>query len=112
MRKPKSKRVGIILNLSIMVTIFYGLLGLCGTLYPGWWKRFLKFPPPPPPDPEPWWYIGVIGLGAVIGLSTGILFQGRILEDQFFAGQAAIASGLVAFSSASIVTGIVSSFKR
>jgi len=94
-----------------MATFFYAILGICGTLYPGWWRRLFKIPPPPP-DPEPWWYIGAVVLGTIAGLAGGTLFQGRILEDQFFAGQAAIASGLVAFASASIVTGIVSSFKR
>ncbi|KQO25096.1 hypothetical protein ASF10_07980 [Flavobacterium sp. Leaf82] len=94
-----------------MATFFYAVLGICGTLYPGWWKRFLKFPPPPP-DPEPWWYIGAIAIGAIAGLAGGILFQGKIEHDQLFAGQTAIASGLVAFASASLVTGIATSLKR
>ncbi|KUJ60710.1 hypothetical protein AR687_16925 [Flavobacteriaceae bacterium CRH] len=95
-----------------MGTLFYLAMGWCGTLYPGWWKRFFKFPQPPPPDPEPWRHIGTIGLGLIAGLAGGTLFHGRILDDQLFAGQAAIASGLVAFATASIVTGLASSFKR
>ncbi|KQB39545.1 hypothetical protein [Flavobacterium aquidurense] len=95
-----------------MATLFYLALGWCGTLYPGWWRRFFKFPTPPPPDPEPWWYLGRIGLGLIAGLAGGTLFQARIIEDQFFAGQAAIASGLVAFASASIITGLATSLKR
>ncbi|MBF4518215.1 hypothetical protein IRZ71_17800 [Flavobacterium sp. ANB] len=94
-----------------MGTIFYLAMGWCGTLYPGWWRRIFKIPPPPP-DPEPWWYIGIIGLGLATGLAAGTLFHGRIINDQLFSGQAAIASGLFAFAFASIVTGIASSFKR
>ncbi|MEN2398599.1 hypothetical protein GKZ90_0002315 [Flavobacterium sp. MC2016-06] len=94
-----------------MGTLFFAAMGICGTLYPGWWRRFFKIPPPPP-DPEPWWYIGAIGLGTIAGLAGGTLFHNRIVDDQLFAGQAAIASGLVAFAAASIVTGLVSSLKR
>jgi len=94
-----------------MGTLFYLAMGWCGTLYPGWWRRFFKIPPPPP-DPEPWWYIATIGLGLIAGLAGGTLFHGRITDDPVFAGQAAIASGLVAFASASIITGLASSLKR
>ncbi|WP_343694945.1 hypothetical protein [Flavobacterium sp.] len=94
-----------------METAFYLAMGWCGTKYPGWWKRFWKSPSPPPPDPEPWWTIVLIGIGLVAGAAGGLFFSNAIVENQFFAGQNAVASGLFAFGTANIVTGIASAFK-
>jgi hypothetical protein len=111
MRKPKSKRVGIILNLKNMETAFFLAMGWCGTKYPGWWRRFWKNPPPPP-DPEPWWTVALIGIGLIAGVAGGTLFNNAILDSRFFSGQNAIASGLFAFGAANIATGIASAFKK
>ena len=91
-----------------METAFFLLMGWCGTKCPGWWR----FPVPPHPDPEPWWKYGMLGLGLIAGVAGGVLFSNAIVENPFFAGQNAIASGLVAFGASSVVTGIVSGLKR
>ncbi|KRB57964.1 hypothetical protein [Flavobacterium sp. Root186] len=93
-----------------METAFYLAMGWCGTKYPGWWKRFWRSPPPPP-DPEPWWTIALIGIGLVAGAAGGLFFSNAIAENQFFAGQNAVASGLFAFGAANVITGIASAFK-
>ena len=85
-------------------------MGWCGTKYPGWWKKFFKNPPIP--EPEPWWIIATIGLGLIAGLAGGTIFSIAIRGSQFFAGQAAIASGLFAFGTANVVTAIASSFRN
>lgn len=92
-----------------METAFFLMMGICGTKYPGWrpWKN-----PHPHPDPEPWWVYTVLGLGLIAGVAGGTLFRNAILENQFFAGQNAIASGLAAFASSGIVTGLASLAKR
>jgi hypothetical protein len=92
-----------------METAFYLAMGWCGTKYPGWWRRFIK--KPPPPDPEPWWAVATIGLGLVAGVAGGVLFSNAIVENQFFAGQNAIASGLFAFGASNVVTGVASALK-
>ena len=93
----------------IMETAFFLAMGWCGTKYPGWWRQFLK--KPPIPEPEPWWIISTIGLGLIAGLAGGTIFSIVARESQYFAGQTAIASGLFAFGTANIVTGIASAFK-
>ncbi|MEO8240453.1 MAG: hypothetical protein ABI793_15125 [Flavobacterium sp.] len=92
-----------------METVFYLAMGWCGTKFPGWWK-FWKVPPHP--DPEPWWNVAVIGLGLVAGVAGGTFFSHAILENQFFAGQNAIASGLFAFGASNIVTGIATTLRN
>ena len=94
-----------------METAFFLIMGWCGTGYPGWLRNLLK-KIPPPPDPEPWWHIGIIGLGLVAGAVGGHYFSNAIAENQFFAGQNAIASGLFAFGASNVVTGIATSVKR
>lgn len=94
-----------------METAFFLAMGWCGTKYPGWWRRFLKHPPTPP-DPEPWWVFATIGLGLVAGVAGGTLFRDAIVDNQFFSGQTAIASGLFAFGVSNIVTGIATAFKN
>ena len=95
-----------------METAFFLILGWCGTGYPGWILDLLKKVPPPRPQPEPWWYIGIIGLGLVAGVVGGHYFSDAIVENRFFAGQNAIASGLFAFGASNVVTGIATSVKR
>lgn len=111
MRKPKSRRVGMNLNLINMETALYLAMGWCGTKYPGWWRRFWKNPPPPP-DPEPWWTIAIIGIGLVAGVAGGTLFSNAILDNQFFSGQGAVASGLFAFGASNVVTGVASALRN
>ncbi|MFB3388094.1 hypothetical protein [Flavobacterium sp. LAR06] len=94
-----------------METAFFLIMGWCGTGYPGWLRYLLK-KIPPPPDPEPWWHIGIIGLGLVAGVVGGHYFNDAIVDNQFFAGQNAIASGLFAFGASNVTTGIASSLKR
>ena len=63
-----------------MGAVMWGLVGWCGTKYPGWWRN------PPPPDPEPWWrsiFYGVIGAGAAILVGSAI---GESLGDFGLAG--------------------------
>lgn len=94
-----------------MEIAFFLAMGWCGTKYPGWWKSFLKNPQPMP-DPEPWWLVATISLGLMAGLSGGTLFRNAIMENHFFSGQTAIASGLFAFCTANVVTGIATAFKN
>lgn len=93
-----------------MEIAFFLAMGWCGTKYPGWWLRFWK--KPPPPDPEPWWFISIIGLGLIAGVVGGIVFSNAILDDRFFLGQNAIASGLFAFGISNVVTGIATTFRN
>jgi len=92
-----------------METAFFLAMGWCGTKYPGWWRELLK--KTPIPEPEPWWIISTIGLGLIAGLAGGTIFSIITRESQYFSGQTAIASGLFAFGTANIVTGIASAFK-
>ena len=92
-----------------METAFFIAMGWCGTKYPVWWREFLKRPPIP--EPEPWWIIGTIGLGLIAGLAGGTIFNMAVRESHFFSGQSAIASGLFAFCTSNIITGIASAFK-
>jgi hypothetical protein len=96
------------LKFYIMEIAFFVMMGWCGTKYPGWrpWKN-----PHPHPDPEPWIYT-VLVLSIIAGVAGGTLFRNAIMENQFFAGQNAIASGLAAFASSGIVTGLASLTKR
>lgn len=51
---------------------FWGLVGWCGTPYPGWWR----FPPPPPP-PDPFRSINVAmikTIGTIGGLVGGAVY--------------------------------------
>lgn len=95
-----------------METAFFLIMGWCGTGYPGWLRDLLKKIPPPRPEPEPWWHIGIIGLGLVAGVVGGHYFNDAIVDNHFFAGQNAIASGLFSFGASNVATGIVSSLKR
>lgn len=95
-----------------METTFFLIMGWCGTGYPGWLRDLLKKWPPPPPDPEPWRHISLIVLGLVAGLIGGHFFSNAIVENQFFAGQRAIAAGLFAFGVSNMATGIASALKR
>jgi len=92
-----------------METAFFLAMGWCGTKYPGWWK---PYPVPPRPQPEPWRNYGIIGLGVIAGIAGGTLFSDAILDNQYFAGQNAIAAGLFAFGSSNIVTGIAGAFRK
>ncbi|SHM32894.1 hypothetical protein [Flavobacterium chilense] len=94
-----------------METALFLAMGWCGTRYPGWWKRFWKNPPPPP-DPEPWWTVTLIGIGLIAGAAGGLFFSNAIAENQFFAGQNAVASGLFAYGASNIVTGITTAFRN
>lgn len=84
-----------------METIFFVMMGWCGTNYPGW-------RPGKGPHPDPWKTYGILGLGIIAGVVGGTLFSNVILESHFFASQNAIASGLAAFASSGIVTGLAS----
>ncbi|MEP6928929.1 MAG: hypothetical protein ABI850_02915 [Flavobacterium sp.] len=95
-----------------MESAFFAILGWCGTGYPGWILAFLKKIPTPRPQPQPWINIGIIGLGVVAGLAGGHFFSNAIAENQFFAGQNAIAAGLFAFGVSNVVTGIAASLQR
>lgn len=92
-----------------MGTLLFAMLGWCGTKYPGWWRDLFK--PHPHPDPEPWWNVGIMVLGVAAGVGGGLFFQNSFANDQFFAGQVAIASSLAAFATANVVTGIASAVK-
>lgn len=105
MRKPKSKRVGII-KYRNMETALYLAMGWCGINYPNWWKSFLK--KAPLPDPDPCWKVAIIGIGLISGLAGGTFFSTAIHDNQFFLGQTAVTSGLFAFAVSNIVTGIAS----
>ncbi|MDX6187909.1 MULTISPECIES: hypothetical protein [Flavobacterium] len=87
-----------------METAFFLMMGWCGTKYPGWrpWKV------PPHPDPEPWWIYTVLGLGIIAGVVGGTVFSNLTIDNQYFAGQNAVASGLAAFAASGIVTGLAS----
>ena len=87
-----------------MGTIFYLMMGCCGTKYPGWWRN----PNPPGPYPEPWRNYGVatiIGIGA--GVVGGTLLGNAINDNTLFSGQRIIASGLVVFAAFGIATEIM-----
>lgn len=90
-----------------MGTLLFALMGWCGTKWPGWWRG----PKPPQPDPEPWWRFGIAALGIAAGIGGGLLFKDSFANDQFFAGQAAIASSLAAFGVANVVTGVASAVR-
>ncbi|WP_310555158.1 hypothetical protein [Flavobacterium sp.] len=105
----KGNRVGNILNFTIMGTIFYLMMGWCGTKYPGWWRN----PNPPGPQPEPWRQYGINTIiGIVAGLVAGTLFNNAISDSALFSEQSTIASGLVAFAASGIITEIAGSFSR
>ena len=90
-----------------MGTIFYLMMGWCGTKYPGWWRN------PPKPEPEPWWKYSLnSGIGIAAGLLGGNLFNNAIANDALFSGQGIIASGLVAFAASGIVTEIAGSISK
>ncbi|MBN8641568.1 MAG: hypothetical protein J0L86_07145 [Flavobacteriales bacterium] len=90
-----------------MGTLLFALMGWCGTKWPGWWRG----PKPPQPDPEPWWRFGIAALGIAAGIGGGLLFKDSFANDQFFAGQVAIASSLAAFGVANVVTGVASAMR-
>ncbi|KRD12667.1 hypothetical protein ASE21_01815 [Flavobacterium sp. Root901] len=93
-----------------METDFYLAAGWRRTKYPGWWNRFWRSPPPPP-DPGHWWAIALIVIGLTAGAAGGLFFRNAIAENHFFAGQNTISSGLFAFGTANVVTGIASALK-
>lgn len=72
-----------------MMYAFAAMMGMCGTLWPGWWKG------PKKPQPDPWWLVWM-GLGAAGGLVATIVFEpvlageGRLLfaATAFFGGVA------------------------
>ncbi len=77
-----------------MESIFYAMIGWCGTKWPGW-----RPGPKPDPDPEPWWR------GALFGLAGGIVGQ---LAANFALGEAGsvLTSSLGAFAGGVIVKDI------
>ena len=92
-----------------MGTIFYLMMGWCGTKYPGWWRN----PNPPGPSPEPWRNYGVVTIiGILAGIVGGTLFSNAINNSTLFSGQGIIASGLVAFAASGIATEIVGNVSR
>ncbi|WP_281232533.1 hypothetical protein [Flavobacterium gelatinilyticum] len=93
-----------------MGILFYTVMGICGTLYPNGWRRFFEVASQQS-KPESGRHIGAIGMGAIAGLAGGTLLYGRFAEHELFAGEAAVVSGLVAFASASIITGVISFFE-
>jgi hypothetical protein len=58
------------------------IMGDCGTPWPGWWRRFLKWPTPPPPEP-PWWWVEHLvaaGGGVLGGTLVERLVQGSLSD--------------------------------
>lgn len=54
--------------------VLWGLVGWCGTPYPGWWLWYIiHHLKPPPPDGDPWLIYKVIGI--IGGLAGGWVFQ-------------------------------------
>lgn len=92
-----------------MEILFFGVMGWCGTKYPGWW-RGPKRPQPEPwrPQPQPWAYAVLTVIGITIGTISGLIFNDIIGNQSVFVGQELIASGLLSFATSNIVTGLVS----
>lgn len=63
-----------------MGTIFYLMMGWCGTKYPGWWRN----PNPPGPYPEPWRNYGVATIIGIVGVVGGTLFSNAINDNTLF----------------------------
>jgi hypothetical protein len=55
---------------------FAAMLGICGTLWPGWWKG------PKKPQPDPWWWFEMI-IGALGGIGAVIVFRGPLADPSF-----------------------------
>ena len=92
-----------------MGTIFYLMMGWCGTKYPGWQRN----PNPPGPSPDPWRNYGVTTIiGIVAGIVGGTLFNNAINDNTLFSGQGIITSGLAAFAASGITTEIVGDVSR
>lgn len=100
-----------------METLFFALLGWCGTRYPGWWR---KPKPGPGPDPEPWrpqpepWssYLAFSVIGAVVGIAGGSMFSNAIANDSVFSGHSIIAAGMVSFAASAAITGLASNMVK
>lgn len=86
-----------------MGNLFFAAMGMCGTIFPWWWRG------PRKPDPEPWWkVVVVIVIGLGVGVVSGTLFNDAVVNDPIFAGQGMIASGLFSFAASTVVTSIAS----
>lgn len=96
-----------------METLFFAVMGWCGTKHTGW-RYWLAEPDPVPwkPQPDPWKYAVLTAIGIIVGIASGVFFNDTMTNDSLFTEQKIIISGLFSFAVSNIVTGFASTMMK
>lgn len=96
-----------------MGTLFFAVIGWCGTKYTSWWHWFGKPQPVPwKPQPDPWKYAVLSAIGIIVGIASGLFFNDTVANDPIFGKQVVLASGLFSFAASNIATGLASALMK